>query len=211
MARITSLVIHNTDNSTVRPRKYASHHPCRDNAAPHLHHPLTIYLEHIMSRRTDMHGFTLVELMIIVAVLSICAAIALPSFGTLIRNNQLESKADELSAFLQFARGRAVINRAHYEIRIDSDVPWEIRKASSADVERILEHNPEQVRILSTPLADDTLIYRPNGTATATTFALCHDADPSTGYLLEVQPSGGIVLHPRGKKTDGTDLESCTP
>jgi len=176
----------------------------------HLHYSLTILLEHTMSRRTDMHGFTLIELMITLVLLGIFAAIAVPSFNALIRGNQVQSKAEELVTFLQFARGQAALNRQPYEVQIKSNAPWEIRISGSNEAERVLEHNPEHAEILSSALSDNKLIYRPNGTATAAKFTICREADPTTGYLLEVQPSGGLVLYPRGQK-DGAALDSCTP
>jgi type IV fimbrial biogenesis protein FimU len=85
-----------------------------------------------------------------------------------------------------------------------------MRRSGSGDVERVLEHSPDHAEILSSALSDDKLLYRPNGTATAAKFTICREADPATGYLLEVQPSGGLVLYPRGQK-DGAALDSCTP
>ncbi|CAM5260915.1 Type II secretion system protein H OS=Stutzerimonas stutzeri OX=316 GN=CH92_03980 PE=3 SV=1 [Stutzerimonas stutzeri] len=174
-----------------------------------------------MSRRSDMHGFTLVELMIVLVLLGIVATIAVPNFNTLIRNNQLQSKADELVAFLQHARGQAVINRSIYEVKIcNDDDRWIIRKFDASNggncedgkIERLLEHKPEQAEILNTTLSDNRLVFRPNGTATAARFTLCRDSDPVNGYLLEVKVNGNVSLYPRGDKDAYKNpMTTCTP
>ena len=74
-----------------------------------------------MSRLKDMRGFTLVELMITIALLAIVATIAVPNFVQFIRNNQVQAKADELKTFLQYARGQAVATRKKYEITTGTD------------------------------------------------------------------------------------------
>ena len=53
-------------------------------------------------------GFTLVELMVTVAVAAILLAIATPSFTSIINSNRLASAANELVATLQSARMEAV-------------------------------------------------------------------------------------------------------
>ncbi|MEB1220701.1 Tfp pilus assembly protein FimT/FimU [Xanthomonas campestris pv. campestris] len=53
-------------------------------------------------------GFTLIELMVTVAVLAIVLAVAVPAFGTLIRSSRLTSNANEVVAALQLARSEAV-------------------------------------------------------------------------------------------------------
>ncbi len=53
-------------------------------------------------------GFTLVELVVTVAVLAIMMAMAVPSFTSLINSNRLTSQANELVASLQLARSEAV-------------------------------------------------------------------------------------------------------
>jgi type IV fimbrial biogenesis protein FimU len=51
-------------------------------------------------------GFTLVELMIVIALLVILSVIAVPGFNTLVRDNRIQSQAEEFNALLQYARSR---------------------------------------------------------------------------------------------------------
>lgn len=53
-------------------------------------------------------GFSVVELMIIVAIVAIVATIALPSFNDLIVQNRLSSQANELVAGVSLARTAAI-------------------------------------------------------------------------------------------------------
>lgn len=161
-----------------------------------------------MSRNTDMHGFTLVELMITLALLAIIALIAVPNFRGLIERNRIEAQAEELKAFLLYARGEAVTQKVTFTVTIDNADPWTVQRSGTTDPIRILEHNPELAEIYA---SDDEITFRSNGTATATALAVCHDDDPSNGYFLEIQASGAINLYLRGKKADNiTALDSCT-
>lgn len=66
-------------------------------------------------------GFTLVELMVTVAVLAILTTLAIPSFTTLINSNQLVSQANELVAVMQGARSEAIRRNTRVYLCSSSD------------------------------------------------------------------------------------------
>ena len=55
-----------------------------------------------------VQGFTLVELMITVAIMVIIATIGVPSFNSIINTNRLQGPANEVLAAMNFARAEAV-------------------------------------------------------------------------------------------------------
>jgi type IV fimbrial biogenesis protein FimT len=56
----------------------------------------------------NLRGFTLVELMITLAVMVIVLALAIPSFQTLFENNRTTAQANEIVAAMNLARSEAI-------------------------------------------------------------------------------------------------------
>ena len=61
-----------------------------------------------MRKQASVHGFTLVELMVTIAVAAILLAIAAPSFQAFLMNNRMSSQADSFFTGLNYARNTAL-------------------------------------------------------------------------------------------------------
>ncbi|WP_323135074.1 GspH/FimT family protein [Methylophaga sp. OBS3] len=66
-------------------------------------------------------GFTLIELMIVIAVLAVLAAIALPSFQTTLEKRRVTGAADNLFAALHFARSEAIKQNNQVQFQFDAN------------------------------------------------------------------------------------------
>jgi type IV fimbrial biogenesis protein FimU len=165
-------------------------------------------MELIMWGTAVMRGFTLVELLITLVLVGIVAFIAVPSYTLLIQSNQVQAQAEELKAFLQYARSEAVRRGTAITVTESDDNAWDVQ-TSGDEVLRRLEFNPEQAQILSNP---EEIVFRANGIATAASLTVCHGDSAETGYRLEIKGSGAIFLYTQGRQdADGTELGSCTP
>jgi type IV fimbrial biogenesis protein FimT len=63
-------------------------------------------------------GFTLIELMVVVAIVAILAAVAAPSFANLIRSNRLAGASSALQVSLNVARSEAVKRGADARVTV---------------------------------------------------------------------------------------------
>lgn len=64
-------------------------------------------------------GFTLLELMIVLMLMALIAAVTMPIFGSGVSSTELRGAARELAAGLRLARGQAIAQRTQAALALD--------------------------------------------------------------------------------------------
>ncbi len=146
-------------------------------------------------------GFTLLELMVVVVVMALLLAIALPSFESTINNNRLAGASNELMASIQTARIEAVRRNARAMVCLSSDAKSATPTCSTADVNgwiTFLDVNKNG----SYNSATDTLLR----TASVADKVEVHDSSNVAGKVIF--RSDGFARTAAGALLDGT-IDLC--
>ena len=151
----------------------------------------TRMLRLILLRRRD--GFTLTEILVAMAIMSILAAIAIPNWGTLLPTYALNSSARQVQSELHKLKSRAVAENANFRLVFSTtSYSYSIEKYSGTSYQAAGENKPLPVGITLVGTSDTTLGFTSRGTSI--------DTSDKTVKLCNIKSAGkNVVLSDTGR------------
>jgi type IV fimbrial biogenesis protein FimT len=143
------------------------------------------------SLRTANSGFTLIELMVTIAVLAIIVSIAAPSISTQLANQRVKSTAATLENALKEAKVESVIRRQSMELSIDNNN--HVLAIMSENSDEIASYSYSTDNTIEVDDSDNmTIVFRPSKHADAVTYTVCDSKNSSTSIQVIVTATANI-------------------
>ena len=149
-------------------------------------------------------GFTLLELLVVIAVAAILASIALPNFSSQIASSHAQSLMNQFASDVSWTRSKAVASDETMTLTFNNPAcAWQTTDANGATVaahsmtsNELASGNYSQVQCSSG--GSVTMTFLPDGTVTMIPASSLNFTFSAGGqsWALAVLPSGSIVFDP---------------
>ncbi|MCY1502555.1 type II secretion system protein H [compost metagenome] len=142
-----------------------------------------------MRRPVKSTGFTLIELMVVIAIVAILASVSAPNFRNLILDNRLSNTTNLMLGMLQLARSEAVMQRTTISVCAANDAKSACADSTNWSNGALLMSGSTVLKVIN-PVSTEVTItssaskveYQPDGTTTAGTISIS-DARPASRQI----------------------------
>ena len=138
-------------------------------------------------------GKSLAELMVVVAIIAIMAAIAVPSYQGMVTRIQARSGVAEIASMLRMARELAMARRERLLVRFDLlEKTVTLRRADTEGLLEVYRYSDKGIA-LDEPTAGLDLFFHPSGRSASATTIIIHDREHRR-TTVTVSLTGRVVI-----------------
>lgn len=143
--------------------------------------------------RMTSSGFTLIELMVTIAVLAIIVGIAAPSISTQLANQRVKSTTSTLENALKESRTESVIRRQNVTLSYNNTSTPKMITVTTPDSKTIANYS-YNVKSTIKPDTAITIVFEPSKRVnTARTYTICDSNANATSRQTEVDQVANIT------------------
>jgi len=142
-----------------------------------------------------VRGFTLIELVAVLFLLSLATGLALPAVGRGIETLELRGQVAGFSAFLRYGRAQAITTRTPHSVRVDPQALQLTLIPVGSDSPKATRQLSPRIRVLADPPGPLVVTFSPQGFSSGASFKL--EAQGGRVYRVTVDPITGRVSNSR--------------
>jgi type IV fimbrial biogenesis protein FimT len=185
-----------------------------------------VYLQYVNSRGlSSLAGFTLMELLVTMAVASILAAVAVPAFNNFVQNDRDIGQLNSLVSSLNYARSEAVKRDSSVTVCPSTDGATCSGGSNWAGGWVVVDSNPADPPLQTVPALAGSNTLTPTGSTSGvtfqssglvtptvlTTFTICDARGAAYAREIEVNSTGRVAASQTPGQTVSGAALACPP
>ena len=139
-------------------------------------------------------GFTLIELMVTIAVLAIIVSIAAPNISTQLANQRVKSTTATLANALKEAKAESLIRRQEIKFSYDNNDTDEAGTITFESDNAVITTYQYSAKSIISSNDDDELKFKPNKTVDTMEFTICDSNTNATPRQVAISSAANIAI-----------------